>query len=121
MRGKFERGRVEGWTVEGRPVEGGTVEGRTVEGRTVVGGTFVNGTVVRGSVEGVGLGAMMVMVIGGGDGTPCIWKGEKEDGGGREKNEREGRQISSVSIMCRRAAMLRHTSVLIVSVFDRSA
>lgn len=75
---------VYGALVQG-PVVGGAVEGRSVvdgsvEGGTVVGGAFGSGTVVGGSVEGVGVGAMMVMMIGGGDGTPCIWTGEKEEG-----------------------------------------
>lgn len=80
---------VDGAVGQGATV-GGTVERGTVEGGTVVGGTVVSGTVVRGSVEGVGVGAMMVMMIGGGDGTPCIWTGEKEErrGKGGEREER---------------------------------
>lgn len=65
-----------GGTVEGGTIVGGTLEGGTLEGGTVVGGTVV---IVGGSVEGVGVGAVMVvMMIGGGDSTPCIWTGERE-------------------------------------------
>lgn len=93
MQGIVVRWPVEGGSVKGRAAEGGTVEGGAVEGRTVEGGAVVGRTLVRRavvgrSVEGVGVGAMMVMMIGGGDGTPCIWKGERKEkqvgrGGGR--------------------------------------
>lgn len=56
--------------VEG-PVVGGTVEGGTVIDGRVDRGMF---TWVRGSLEGVELGAVMVvMMVGGGNSTPCIW------------------------------------------------
>lgn len=90
MQGTGIGGTVEGGAFEGGAVEGGAVVDGTVERGTVVGGTFGNGTVVGGSVEGVGVGAMMVMMIGGGDGTPCIWTGEKEDRGGERKGEEGG-------------------------------
>lgn len=70
------------------PVVGGMVVDGTVEGGTVIGGVFVR---VGGNVEGVGVGGMiMVMMIGGGGSTPCIWRGKKEDrrvGQGRENRE----------------------------------
>lgn len=106
-----------GGTVEGGTVEGGAVVDGTVERGTVVGGTFGNGTVVGGSVEGVGVGAMMVMMIGGGDGTPCIWTGEKEERGVvGERTGEEGGKRRSVRITGRRAVMLSHMPVLITSV-----
>lgn len=105
------RGAVVGGTVEGGTVEGGAVVDGTVEGGTVVGGTFGS---VGGSVEGVGVGAVMVvMMIGGGDSTPCIWTGEKERGevgGGREK-----RRERWVRIIGSRTAVLGYMSVLTTS------
>lgn len=63
---------VDGTLVQGA-AEGGAVVGGTVEGRALVGGALVD---EGGSVEGAGLGAMVVveevMVVGGGDSTPCI-------------------------------------------------
>lgn len=53
--------------------EGSAVVDGTVEGRALVGGALVD---EGGSVEGAGLGTMVVveevMVVGGGDSTPCI-------------------------------------------------
>lgn len=72
------------------PVVGGMVVDGTVEGGTVIGGTVVGGAFVRvgGNVEGVGVGGMiMVMMIGGGGSTPCIWRGKKE-GEKREKGDK---------------------------------
>lgn len=43
-------------------------------------------TCVRGSLEGVQLGAVMVvMMIGGGNSTPCIWQERKMRGRERVK------------------------------------
>lgn len=71
------RAAVRGTIVDGRLVqgaaEGGAVVDGTVEGRALVGGALVD---KGGSVEGAGLGAMVVveevMVVGGGDSRPCI-------------------------------------------------
>lgn len=63
---------VDGTLVQGA-AEGGAFVGGTVEGRAFVGRALVD---EGGSVEGAGLGAMVVveevMVVGGGDSTPCI-------------------------------------------------
>lgn len=95
--GTLVRGAVVGGTVEG----GAVVDG-TVEGGTVVGGTFGS---VGGSVEGVGVGAVMVvMMIGGGDSTPCIWTGEKERGEVGEdgrRGERGGLGSLVAGLRCR--------------------
>lgn len=91
-------------SVVGRVVVGGMFKGGLLEGRTVEGGTFmretlegrrlVRGTAVWRGVEGVGVGAgMMVMVIGGGNGTPCIWKGEGIKKGRRRKEEEKQGQL----------------------------
>lgn len=71
------RATVQGAIVDGRLVqgaaEGGAVVDGTVEGRALVGGALVD---EGWSVEGAGLGAMVVveevMVVGGGDSRPCI-------------------------------------------------
>lgn len=60
---------VDGPLVRGAVV-GGMLEGGAIVDWMVIGGTFVS---VGGNLKGVGVGAMMVvMMIGRGDSTPCI-------------------------------------------------
>lgn len=63
---------VLGWMVVRGPVVDGAIVQGAVVGGAVVGGTFVCRAVVGGSVEGVGVGAMRVMMVGWGGGKPCI-------------------------------------------------
>lgn len=66
------------------PVVGGTVEGGTVIDGRVDGGMFA---CVRGSLDGVQLGAVMVLVmIGGRNSTPCICS-ERRMGAGTEEEK----------------------------------
>lgn len=114
VRGAAEGGTVEGGAIVDGTVEGGTIVGRAFEGRALVGRAFVD---KGGSLEGAGVGAMVVVVmIGGGDSTPCIWTGDREErgvgrrgGSGRgAEEEREG-QLGSL-------AAGQHVSVPITSV-----
>lgn len=79
------------------PVVGGTLEGGTLVDGTVDRGMF---TCVRGSLEGVQLGAVMVvMMVGGGNSTPCIWwEGGKKEGRGRRRRSRDHEWKSSASL-----------------------